>query len=126
MEREERREIGPQDLALVHADPEFERFVFGSFVANTDDLEKAIVYSLVRNFEQFTPRDIDRALKERGVQLTSDEIFLACDHLRTAGVVERAKDQGQVYAFAIPVLARLLKDYDLDFLFSKAREDGKL
>jgi hypothetical protein len=40
MDRENRRRIEPKDLALVHQDQEFERYVFRTFAANTTDLER--------------------------------------------------------------------------------------
>ncbi len=124
MDRENRRRIGPNDLGRVHTDPEFERYVFRTFVANTDDLEKAIVYSLVKDHEQFTARDIDVALKKRKVYCPQVKLDQACDHLCVAGVLVK---NGQSFNFTTPILVRLLNDhYDIDYLFSKAREDGKL
>jgi hypothetical protein len=125
MDRQDLRRIGPNDLALVHGDQEFERYVFRTFTANTTDLEKAVVYGMVMdNGDQFTARDVDIVLKKRKVFLRAGQIEEACDNLRMAGVLDK---QGQAFAFAIPILTRLLKDhYDVDHLFSKAREDGKL
>jgi len=125
MDRENRRRIGPQDLAVVHTDPEFERYVFRTFTANTNDLEKAVVYAMVLDGEEaFTTRDVDVALKKRRAFATSVQIDQACDKLLTACVLDK---QGQSFSFAIPILNQLLKDhYDLDYLFGKAREDGKL
>lgn len=125
MDREDRRRIGPDDLALVHGDQEFERYVFRTFTANTTNLEKAVVYGMVlENSGQFSARDIDVALKKRKVFLSAGQIEEATDNLRMAGVLDR---QGRALAFAIPILTRLLKDhYDVEHLFSKAREDGRL
>lgn len=125
MDRESRRRIGPTDLALVYSDQEFERYVFRTFTANTTDLEKAIVYGIVLDRDnQFTVKDVDIALKKRKVFATGGEIEHACDSLRTAGVLDK---WGQTFAFATPILSRLLKDnYDVEHLFAKAREDGRL
>ncbi len=124
MDREMRRRIGPEDLKQVHNDSEFEREVFRTFEVNTDNLEKAIFYSFVKEHTQFTARDIDVALKKRKVYCPQIKLAEACDHLCVAGFLAK---NGQYYSFAIPILVRLLNDhFDLDFLFSKAREDGKL
>jgi hypothetical protein len=125
MDRQARRRIGPDDLALVRGDQEFERYVFRTFTANTTDLEKAIVYGMVlENSDQFNARDIDIALKKRKVFLSARQIEEACDNLRMSGVLD---GHGPALAFAIPILNRLLKDnYDVDHLFAKAREDGRL
>jgi hypothetical protein len=125
MDREGRRRIGPNDLAVVHGDQEFERYVFRTFTANTTDLEKALVYGMVLEQEDpFTVKEVDVALKKRKVFVTARQIEQACDNLRTAGILDK---QGQTLTFAIPILNRLLKDhYDVEHLFAKAREDGKL
>jgi hypothetical protein len=125
MDRENRRWIAPNDLAAVHGDQEFERYVFRTFTANTTDLEKAVVYGIVQEHDdQFTLREVDVALKKRKVFVTAGELEEACDNLRTACVLDK---QGQTYTFAIPILTRLLRDhYDVEHLFIKAKEDGKL
>jgi hypothetical protein len=125
MDREGRRRIGPNDLAMVHGDQEFERYVFRTFTANTTDLEKALVYGMVlEQVDPFTVREVDIALKKRKVFVTARQIEQACDNLRTAGILDK---RGQTLAFSIPILNRLLKDhYDVEHLFAKAREDGKL
>jgi hypothetical protein len=124
LDREGRRCVSPGDLAAVHSDQEFERYVFRTFTANTTDLEKAVVYGIVMDRdESFTPRDVDVCLKKRKVFAAASEIEQALDNLRTACVLEK---QGQTFSFAVPILPRLLRDhYDLDYLFSKAREDAK-
>jgi len=123
LDREVRRCLSPSDLVAVHGDQEFERYVFRTFTANTTDLEKAIVYGMVLDRDEpFTPRDVDVCLKRRKMFAMGIEIEQALDNLRTACVLEK---QGQTFAFAVPILPRLLRDhYDLDYLFAKAREDG--
>jgi hypothetical protein len=125
MDRKAEPSIGPNDVAAVHGDQEFERYVFRTFTANTTNLEKAVVYGIVQEREdQFTLRDVDVALKKRKVFVSAGEIEEACDNLRTACVLDK---QGQAYTFAIPILTRLLQDhYDIEHLFIKAKEDGKL
>jgi len=124
MDQEDRRKIGLNDLACVQSDPEFERYLFRTFTSNTDNLEKTIVYSLVRERDRFTDRDIDVALKKRRIFKPQNEIEQACDRLAVSGMFNK---QGRTYTFAIPVLVRLLKEhYDVDYLVSKAIEDGRL
>lgn len=124
MDREGRRQVGPNDLALLYEDQEFERYVFRTFSSNTTELEKAIIYSLV-NREQFTARDIDVALKKRKVRrVTGQQLEQACDSLRMAGILDK---QGQSFHFATPILPRMLREhYDVDYLFTRAKEDGNL
>jgi hypothetical protein len=124
LDDQNRRKILMEDLTRVHSNSEFERYLFRTFSSNTDDLEKAIVYSLVKDFEHFTDKDIDISLKKRRVRAKQIDIERACDRLEVAGFLTR---EGRVYTFAIPVLMQLLKENcDVDYLFSKAREDGKL
>jgi AAA+ ATPase superfamily predicted ATPase len=124
MDRENRRNIALYDLSRVHSDSEFERFLIRTFTSNTDNLEKAIVYSLVRESERFTYREIDIALKKKRIFKPQNEIEQACDRLSVSGMLLK---EGKTYTFAIPVLVRLLKEhYDVDYLFGKAIEDGKL
>jgi len=125
MDQTSRRRLQPQDLAAVHTDPEFERYIFLTFAANTSDMEKAIVYAaILEGYDTFTTRAIDTVLKKRRVFLTAGQIDTACDRLLTACVLEK---QGQAFGFAIPILSQLLKDhYDVEHMFNKAREDGKL
>ncbi len=124
MDRQGRRQIRPKDLALLYGDPEFERYVFRTFSSNTTELEKAIVYGLVDR-EQFTLRDIDVALKKRKVRrVTGQQLEQACDSLRIAGILDK---QGQYFSFATPILPRMLRErYDVDYLFTRAKEDGNL
>jgi hypothetical protein len=125
MDQKGRRQVGPDDLALIHGDQDFERYVFRTFTANTTDLEKAVVYGLVlEGGKSFAARDVDVALKKRKVFARADEIDDACDNLRMAGILDK---QGQRFSFAIPILSRLLRDhYDVEHLFIKAKEDGRL
>lgn len=124
MDREGRRQIRPNDLALLYGDQDFERYVFRTFSSNTTELEKAIVYSLVDR-EQFTIRDIDVALKKRKVRrVTGQQLEQACDSLRMAGILDK---QRQLLSFATPILPRMLREhYDVDYLFTRAKEDGNL
>jgi len=124
MDREGRRQIKPNDLALLYGDPEFERYVFRTFSSNTTELEKAIVYSLVDR-GQFTIKDIDVALKRRRVRrVTGQQLEQACDSLRIAGILDK---QGKFFGFATPILPRMLRErYDVDYLFTRAKEDGNL
>jgi hypothetical protein len=121
------RMVSSEDLALVERDPEFERFIFRSFYANTNHLEKAIVFALVGGCQRFTPEELQKVMAQRGVYVTGEHILRACDHLRVAGIFERGQDNSRTYMFAIPVLTRLLKEfYDIDALFEDSRKEGHL
>jgi hypothetical protein len=124
MDRQGRRQVRPNDLALLYGDQDFERYVFRTFSSNTTELEKAIVYSLVDR-EQFTIRDIDVALKKRKVRrITGQQLEQACDSLRMAGILDKYR---QFFSFATPILPRMLREhYDVDYLFTRAKEDGNL
>lgn len=121
------REVSPDSLIDVYNDEGFKGHLLTTFISNTTNREKAVVYALLDSFGQrkpgaFSQADIDRALKEHGITLTQVAIDEACNNLLLAGVFYR---RGRDHYFASPVFPKLLQqNYDLDYLFVKVREEG--
>jgi hypothetical protein len=121
------REISPESLFDVYADEGFRAHLLTSFMQNTENREKALVYALLAaNPEKpqigFSQEAMDEALRQGGVMLTQADIDEACNVLTLAGVIHR---KGREFYFASPVFTRVLKDtYDLDYLFRKVKEEG--
>ena len=123
LDEEDSREITPEHLSQLVNDEGFRIRVLETFVFNTNDLEKAIAYS-VADRELFTTEDIDRRFKQQRILLQTAEIEDACRTLELLGVLE---PDGPSYRFTMPVLPMLLRErYSAAFLFSKAEELRKL
>jgi Cdc6-like AAA superfamily ATPase len=121
------REISPDSLFNVYADEGFRAHLLTSFMQNTENREKALVYALLAaNPEKpqigFSQEAMDEALRQAGVKLAQADIDEACNVLTLAGVIHR---KGREFYFASPVFTRVLNDtYDLDYLFRKVKEEG--
>ncbi len=121
------REISPESLIDVYADEGFKSHLLTSFMQNTENREKALVYAVLIASDEPHSRGyslpfIDAALRKRGIVLPQDEIDEACSVLSLAGVLQR---KGREYFFASPVFTRVLhQSYDLDYLFRKVKEEG--
>ncbi|MEM7335885.1 MAG: ATP-binding protein [Chloroflexota bacterium] len=113
------------DIQKVHEDARFRGFLLNSFMSNTDLIEQAIVYALV--IEKMDQIDrlamttlVDRILTERKLTLTKEQINLACQNLRLAGVFTQEETH---YKFAIDQFQKMLRqERDVLFLFERARE----
>lgn len=121
------REIGPDNLLEIYADEGFRSHLLTSFMQNTENREKALIYALLKTNPQFATRGfsleaIDEALHKMGVTLLQYDLDEACNVLTLAGVIHR---KGRDYFFASPVFTKVLQQtYDLDYLFRKALEEG--
>jgi Cdc6-like AAA superfamily ATPase len=121
------REINPDSLINVYDDEGFQSHLLTSFMQNTENREKALVYAVLRSLEEgksrtFSQEYIDDSLQERGIILMQDDIEEACNVLTLAGVVHK---KGREYQFASPIFTRMLKQqYDLDYLLRKVEEEG--
>jgi len=121
------REIGPETLFSVYEDEGFRAHLLTSFMQNTENRDKALVYALLAAFPDephmgFTQEVMDEALRKGGVTLLQDDIDEACNVLTLAGVIHR---KGREYFFASPVFTKVLGEaYDLDYLFRKVKEEG--
>jgi hypothetical protein len=121
------RELGPNNLIDVYSDEGFKSHLLSSFMENTENREKAVVYALLGECPEcqsryFTQAQIDDALRQRALALSQNDIDEACNVLALAGVFQR---KGRDYSFTSPVFARVLQEtYDVQYLLSKVREEG--
>jgi hypothetical protein len=121
------REIGPESLIDVYADEGFKSHLLTSFMQNTENREKALVYAVLMASEEprskgFSPAFLDAALRKRGIVLPQDEIDEATSVLTLAGVLHH---KGREFFFTSPVFTKVLhQSYDLDYLFRKVKEEG--
>jgi hypothetical protein len=122
-----KREIGPDSLIDIHSDEGFRSHLLTSFMQNTQNREKALVYAvLLASAEQkahaFSHPYMDAVLRKRGIVLPQDDIDEACNVLMLAGVLHR---KGKEYSFTSPVFTKILRQtYDLEYLFRKIKEEG--
>jgi hypothetical protein len=121
------RLISPESLIDVYSDEGFKGHLLSSFMENTENREKAVVYALLgggdaETLAGFTQADIDVAIRETKLLLPQADIDEACNVLTLAGVFRR---KGREYALASPVFAKVLQEtYDLGYLLTKVREEG--
>jgi hypothetical protein len=121
------REIGPESLIDVYADEGFRSHLLTSFMQNTKNREKALVYAVLASLEEaqgrgFSHPYIDAALRRRGIVLPQDAIDAACNVLTLAGVLHH---KGKEFFFTSPVFTKVLRQtYDLEYLFRKVKEEG--
>jgi hypothetical protein len=127
LDRTGEREIGPDSLIDVYADEGFKSHLLTSFMQNTQNREKALVYAvLVQSREApsrgFSHSYMDAALRKRGIVLPQGDIDEACNVLTLAGILH---PKGKDYFFTSPVFTKVLQQtYDLEYLFRKVKEEG--
>jgi AAA+ ATPase superfamily predicted ATPase len=121
------REISPQSLFDVYADEGFTSHLLTSFMQNTENREKALVYTILMSSEEagkkgFTQAEIDELLYKSKMPLSQKDIDEACNLLTLAGVIHR---KGQAFYFTSPVFTKVLQQaYDLNYLLRKVKEEG--
>jgi hypothetical protein len=121
------REISPNSLIDVYADEGFTSHLLTSFMQNTENREKALIYALMMSTEDagskgFGLEAIDTILRQGGISLPQKDIDEACNVLTLAGVIHR---KGKEFFFTSPVFTKVLQQtYDLDYLFRKVKEEG--
>jgi hypothetical protein len=121
------REIGLDNLFSVYDDEGFRAHLLNSFMQNTENREKALVYALLTAFPDepnmgFTHEAMDEALRKGGIMLPQDDIDESCNVLTLSGVILR---KGREFYFASPVFTKVLHEaYDLEYLFRKVKEEG--
>jgi hypothetical protein len=127
LDRTGERELSPESLIDVYSDEGFKSHLLTSFMQNTENREKALVYAVLMSAEDpqsrgFSHPFIDAVLRKRGFILPQDAIDEACSVLSLAGVLYR---RGKEYFFTSPVFTKVLKQtYDLEYLFRKVKEEG--
>jgi Cdc6-like AAA superfamily ATPase len=121
------REISPESLIDVYADEGFTSHLLTSFMQNTENREKALIYAIMMSTQNvgkkgFSQEKIDIVLRKGGIALTQKEIDEACNVLTLAGVIHR---KGKEFYFTSPVFTKVLQQtYDLDYLYRKVKEEG--
>lgn len=121
------REITSDRLFDVYTDEGFKSHLLTSFMQNTENRDKAVVYSVLKSPENmwakgFSQEFIDESLRKGGIALPQDDIDEACNVLTLAGVI---RPKGREYFFASPVFTRVLhQSYDINYLFRKVKEEG--
>jgi Cdc6-like AAA superfamily ATPase len=121
------REINPNSLLDVYSDEGFTSHLLTSFMQNTENREKALVYAILISAEEsgmkgFSQEEIDDILRKGSISLRQNEIDDACNLLCLAGILQR---KGKDFFFASPVFTKVLRQsYDLDYLFRKVKEEG--
>jgi hypothetical protein len=121
------REISPKSLIDVYADEGFTSHLLTSFMQNTENREKALIYALMLSTKEagskgFGQEEIDNVLRKGGISLPQKDIDEACNVLTLAGVIHR-KDKE--FYFTSPVFTKVLQQtYDLDYLFRKVKDEG--
>jgi hypothetical protein len=121
------REITPQSLIDVYTDEGFTSHLLTSFMQNTENREKALVYAILiaageAGPKGFSHEEIDDVLHKFGMPLQQTAIDEACNVLTLAGVIHR---KGKVFQFTSPVFTKVLQQtYDLNYLLRKVKEEG--
>jgi hypothetical protein len=121
------REISPQSLIDVYSDEGFTSHLLTSFMQNTENREKALIYAILMSAEVagmkgFSHEEIDAMLRKGGITLQQTAIDEACNLLTLAGIIHR---KGKEYSFTSPVFTKVLQQsYDLTYLFRKVKEEG--
>jgi Cdc6-like AAA superfamily ATPase len=121
------REVGPKSLLNVYEDEGFKSHLINSYMQNTENREKAIVYAVLDAMGEdgrqgFSQALIDEALRKQGLVMMQDDIEEACNVLTLAGVIFR---KGKEFSFASPIFTRMLREtYDLEYLLRKILEEG--
>jgi hypothetical protein len=121
------REISPDKLIDVYLDEGFKSHLLDSFLQNTQNREKALIYTLLhgRNEDQlrsFSQEDMDERLRQEGILLPQQEMDEACNHLILSGVLHR---KGRDYFFTSPVFIKVLQQtHNLKYLLKKVKEEG--
>ena len=111
----------------MYADEGFTSHLLTSFMQNTENREKALIYALLMSNEEvsgkgFSLEAIDAAMSCRGIVLSQKALDEACDVLSLAGVIHR---KGREFYFTSPVFTKVIQQaYDLNYLFRKVKEEG--
>jgi hypothetical protein len=127
LDRTGSREVSPQNLIDVYSDEGFTSHLLTSFMQNTENREKALIYAILMASEEnwhkgFGHEEIDSVLRKGGISLQQSAIDEACNLLTLAGIIYR---RGREYYFTSPVFTKVLQQsYDLNYLFRKVKEEG--
>jgi hypothetical protein len=121
------RDLCPDSLISVYADDVFRNHLLRSFIDNTENREKAIVYAILQDdcvspTCAFTQERMDATLRKHDLMLSHQQLNDACDVLVLAGIL---RQKGRDYFFTSPVFVKVLREtYNLRYLLSKVKEEG--
>jgi hypothetical protein len=127
LEQTGERELSPAHLINVYADDVFRNHLLRSFLDNTENWEKAIVYAILLDAASclecgFSQADMDAALRKHGLMMPHQKLNEACDVLVLAGVL---RQKGAEFFFTSPVFVKVLQQsYNLSYLLDKVKEEG--
>lgn len=126
LDRTGERVISPSSLIDVYNDDGFKKYLLKSFMYNTENREKVIVYSILKEqtnrLAGFSQAYIDAKLRQAGLRLPQSDIDDACQVLVLAGIFHQ---KGREFSFTSPVFTKVLQQtYDLGYLLNKAKEEG--
>jgi serine phosphatase RsbU (regulator of sigma subunit)/AAA+ ATPase superfamily predicted ATPase len=113
------REISPDSLIDIYSDEGFTSHLLTSFMQNTENREKALIYAILMvaadgGVKGFGQEEIDTVLRKKGISLPQKSIDEACNVLTLAGVIHRKERE---YYFTSPVFTKVLQQtYDLKTL----------
>jgi hypothetical protein len=122
-----RRELSPDHLSSVYADDAFRSHLLRSFLDNTENQEKAVVYAVLQDddgdqLRGFSQAKMDAMLRKHGLTLSHQKLNDACDILVLAGIL---RHKGTDYHFTSPVFVKVLRQtFNLRYLLSKIKEEG--
>ena len=121
------RELSPGSLDSVYADDVFRNHLLRSFIDNTQNREKAIVYAILAEDPEcqthgFSQDVMDRALRKHGLTVPHQDINESCDVLVLAGIL---RPKGMEFFFTSPVFVKVLQQtFNLRYLLDKVKEEG--
>jgi hypothetical protein len=125
LDRQGSRVVSPECLFDVYGNEDFRAFVLSTFMDNTTNLEKAIVFAMLTDGDPehpFSVQAIDAVLEKRGIAMPLSDLSHACRNLELAGTITA---RGPLYRFATPMFPRMLvENYDVDYLFRKIQQEG--
>lgn len=106
--------LRPQDVDSIYLSEGFKTLVLNAFRDNVSLRDKQLVYALLATYRDtrhtFSREELDNALVQNSLHVSTDEIDRVCDRLVLGGVFER---EGHVFRFAVPTFApAMLVNYD--------------
>lgn len=119
-----RRTITLDMLDGLSTDPQLQQFVLHTFLDNTRNLEKALVYGALLDLgaPPYTLDELDTMLARRGIQVLAEDLERSCRNLELSAVW--VEQQGR-YSFVTPILPTLLRHrYNLEYMFGKLLQEG--
>lgn len=125
LDRENRRYLSPENLVQIYRNEDFRTYILSTFMDNTSNLEKAIVFAVTLDLppqQAFDQEAIDQVLAARGIQPLLSDLEKGCRNLELAGTLTR---KGRHYQFATPIFPEILQTiYNVEFLFKKILQEG--